>query len=106
MPHTPGPWMISKTVGDYTAAKESYILGVRDSPPTEQPVLIGTIRKHRFSSADRVPTDAEQEANARLIAASPKLLAACKAIRDGWGKNLTEPMALLNLAIAEAEERE
>jgi hypothetical protein len=37
-----------------------------------------------------------------LIAAAPELLEACQAIRDGWQRNLTEPIALINVAIRKA----
>ena len=33
----------------------------------------------------------------------PELVAAAKHLQQNWGKNLTEPMARLNAAIAEAE---
>ena len=39
------------------------------------------------------------EAYARLFANAPKLLAAAKAMRDGWEKNLTDAMAQINAAI-------
>ena len=53
----------------------------------------------------------ERDANARLIAAAPDLLAACIAVRDGreereewegWDENLSKAIALVNAAIAKA----
>jgi len=41
--------------------------------------------------------------NAKLIKAAPELLEACKAVRDGWEHNLSEAIALVNAAIAQAE---
>ena len=43
-----------------------------------------------------------QEANATVCHAAPELLEAAEAVRDGWPKNLTEPMARLNAAISKA----
>jgi hypothetical protein len=33
----------------------------------------------------------------------PELVAAAKHVQENWGKNLTEPMARLNAALAEAD---
>lgn len=55
-----------------------------------------TMFPERDALADKIEAkrdDAEEE-----------LLEAAKAVRDGWSKNLTEPMARLNAAIAAVEE--
>ena len=69
--HTPGPWRVQ---GKYLEGGE-YAPGMR--------LLIGVINSHRFGSADRVPKKDEQDANARLIAAAPRMLDALREI-DAW----------------------
>jgi hypothetical protein len=92
MPHSPAPW---KLVWIEPPRVQYAGWFVKMDDEVEFPIAfvtetIGGIRSPQLY-------------NARLIAAAPKLLAACKAVREGWGKNLTEPMALLNAAINEAE---
>jgi hypothetical protein len=77
--HTPGPWKIipSKTVLKYE------------------------LKRANTSVAWHAP---EHEANAKLIAAAPKLLEALQVARDVIvnGGEIPEDMALIDAAIAEA----
>jgi hypothetical protein len=70
--HTPGPWFDSLDAGGggecfYISPIEATIPNTLLDPDDE------------FESRDRESYFAEQEANARLVAASPDLLAACQA---------------------------
>ena len=49
--------------------------------------------------------DSECEANVRLIAAAPDLLAACKAYASVWPGDSTPHMVAIRAAIAKAEGR-
>lgn len=62
-------------------------------------------KKKRASSISSLDAQWEKlKATAlRVKAERDALLAAAKAVRDGWEHNLTEPMALLNAAIDQAE---
>jgi hypothetical protein len=62
MPHTPGPWTISKNADGWSILAE-----------TSEIAMVGTSTSH---------IEAEKEANARLIAAGPDLLEACKRAYD------------------------
>ena len=83
--HTPGPWIAlrERTAGTFF---NSYAIMQRDEIIAHTTTDIG----------------AKTEADARLIAAAPDLLAACEALVAGWEHNLTEPMALVRAAIAKA----
>lgn len=78
--HTPGPWDYSRTVGDYTAKDRLFVRSQAiERSNCDRDVIVSEIQDHRFCSADRRPTDPqEQLANARLIAAAPELLEALK----------------------------
>ncbi len=98
--HTSGPWSIEKH------GKAGRLL---EGPGFISPALIGNIFDHRSGSADRVPQEETQTANARLIAAAPELLEAGKAIlakeselatRHAWSE-----YRALEAAIAKAEGR-
>jgi hypothetical protein len=53
---------------------------------------------------DKSIFDRDEIARAWPPTPAEELLEAAKAVRDGWPKNLTEPMARLNAAIAAIEE--
>ena len=79
MSHTPGPWMIGerhRLPDTDTGEQWGYTLTAVGSTTIEQ-VLGATFH---VATVGANPGDAECEANARLIAAAPDLLAACKAI--------------------------
>jgi hypothetical protein len=95
--HTPGPW--------YVGINESVI----DSPAGEKFLGIGTDGERTICRVSQLATqDAEDEANAQLIAAAPDLLIACqRALNwielhagEDWGKKIQERM---RNAIAKAE---
>lgn len=82
--HTPAPWSVSATENDY--GHVSYLIDVG----------------HRWQP------QAEHDANARLIAAAPELLAAAKAMAsegDYCEGDCSDARRLLNAAIAKAEGR-
>ena len=94
--HTPGPWIIDKA--KWAACQ----WGTMPDPSRGEPNLAGgvlpaiavfrcpdnddhdlCVRSRRADQQDRIAwTDEERWANASLIAASPDLLAACKAAYD------------------------
>tara|TARA_R100001594_G_scaffold102461_1_gene137177 strand:+ start:192 stop:506 length:315 start_codon:yes stop_codon:yes gene_type:complete len=67
--HTPGPWTVTGP-GPYDTESRVTLTVAQDSPTKTQVALVG--------NAHALMTRAEAEANARLIAAAPELLAACK----------------------------
>ena len=78
--HAPGPWIAEQCEGSG--------FGIRNN-------LWGIA--HVFSSPDACPTDpTEAYANARLIAAAPDLLAACKAAKEFLGSVPPEHVSGLN----------
>ena len=111
--HTPGPW--------YADLRERYTLGgdmVEITLHDENEMVIDQIASIMLETGEDSPDDQrayrEQEANARLIAAAPDLLAACKEmlneIRAYQGESEFEEGSitkshcdLLKSAIAKAE---
>lgn len=89
--HTPGPWIVVFADGHSAAA-------ARDEMDAR-----GMIRHANETTGGNVTGEAFPLA---LMRAAPDLLAACRAIVDGWEHNLTEPMALVRAAIARAEGRQ
>lgn len=84
--HTPGPWVWKADGGIYSAA------------PNTLTRFVATVYHY---SPEIVP-------NARLIAAAPDLLAACKMVADmavGWGALTPGDIAEVKAAIAKAEGR-
>lgn len=78
--HTPGPWFVYPqhsyrfTIGDYNGGAGPCCV-IADCAPRE--CLTGT--------GDHTKSDAESEANARLIAAAPELLAALQRMLAEFG---------------------
>jgi len=73
--HTPEPWMISSTIGDYKPKHRVFLLGVAQSAATEHPVLIAEVPRHKTGQADRIPVHQQEwDANIRLLSAAPRLL--------------------------------
>jgi len=70
MPHTPGPWEYNP----YGAIKGGPLVEFSRGFAREQLALV-CVRQH---TPDDLDTAAERNANARLIAAAPELLAALK----------------------------
>lgn len=98
--HTPGPWMLTGEI-DRIHSGEVICPGKHESP-----VAV-------CCDFNRYEREEEREANARLIAAAPDLLAACKAFADAMRRNefpdmmlLVEALQLASVAIARAEARQ
>lgn len=102
--HTPGPWFAF--AADYQ--------GTRDEAPI---FVIGPEEYHTVAQVRAGNTDdklpEQTPANAKLVAASPDLLAACKALRKAigeynpyWDKMLFDALSETDEAIARAEGRE
>lgn len=115
--HTPGPWRVVTRLGFYKPKSKVYVVGEEINPALastpdacEHAPLIAEIEYHRFGSADRWPVAREeQDANARLIASAPDLLAACEALLpivesmdDGDGDGLPSCVVAARLALARA----
>lgn len=108
MSHTPGPWEIKQT--DDIGWR---ILGPLEEGPhthhlTGMRVLDVSVRQQVIATVHGI--DDEDQANAHLIEAAPKLLEACKALRDWckkeWppvGSPFDPPTEQLLAAIAKAE---
>ena len=90
--HTPGPWVSVHThPNPDVRAKIAYIEGGRHRRPLE------------IATVYRCDSDAEQEANARLIAAAPELLAVARKALDAWtGDGPPIDLDELRAAIAKA----
>jgi hypothetical protein len=93
--HTPGPWAVSGHINRFTAGE---IIKAGDEE-------IASV--HDFNRYNR---DAEREANARLIAASPKMLAALRVLlpylpepEDAVDPQQHAALVAARAAIAEAE---
>ena len=90
--HTPGPWIIVGRIIDAVPRSSSL-------PP------------ERIAILDQGPTEGESEANARLIAAAPDLLAACIAALPALSAHAntgcdcpdTEAAKMLRAGIAKAK---
>ena len=80
--HTPGPWTL------FHDETETRVEG----PDLGQRALIGALPIHRFGSADRVPCLSVQDANARLIAAAPALLAALERLQRAYDQKAMTPV--------------
>lgn len=101
MSHTPGPWEVHTNIG-----RKSEMGVIADAAPFVICVI---------SNAKQWPIEAD--ANARLIAAAPELLAACEALerwsrdRDGgayleglkWTKDIQDAVCDARAAIAKAK---
>lgn len=92
--HTPGKW----EVGGHEP--NCVFVNLR----TDDPILIAECHSRKSGQYDT--TEPEQVANARLIAASPQLLAACKAVLayfDGLYCSDKKERVILQAAISAAE---
>ena len=81
-PHTPGPWRVDR---------RPVTVAVRDSAGN-----------YITENVRAVPN---QEANARLIAAAPDLLAACKAAQRALIVGDVDALPLIDAAVVNAENR-
>ena len=75
-------------------------------PETDRPRLGSTgyaIHQDSEVIADGIPTPELAEYLCHAANVLPELVAAVKHLQQSWGKNLTEPMARLNEALALAE---
>ena len=99
--HTPGPWTATGNGGE----DEAYLVVKRDN---HSDILSHIARMYDVWICDEHGGTAK--ANARLIAAAPELLAACRAIAqlaDGQGRaNMLEVAGQARAAILKAEKKE
>jgi hypothetical protein len=105
--HTPGPWKFHRT---HTCDVAHWYV-ITDAEGFGPIVDVGGHdRNGQIAEAKYLVTDQEIiEANARLIAAAPELLEACKALLpEGWDDGVMDHIPgikLARLAIAKAEGR-
>jgi hypothetical protein len=103
--HTPGPWCVESVTHDIALdiCREHAPAGAGD------PVLVAFCHFDDPSNEAGDISVTEAEANARLMAAAPELLAACKALMpEGWDEGHMDHMPgikLARIAIAKAEGR-
>lgn len=95
--HTPGPWTIEYPMGD-----DQHVI-VQANKPTYEWSFIATVTSDEQDGKSRIPP-AQSLANARLIAAAPDLLAACKCVCGmlGTAYDLPRALSLVRAAIAKA----
>lgn len=90
--HTPGPWVIQ----DDDALPTDGLIRIQSRPGSAFIVV----------SKDPFHEDAEQEANARLVAGAPNLLKVAKEVLSHWDdwSDMYDVMAKLRTAINKVEE--
>ena len=90
--HTPGPW----------SHEWGYIVAP-DPKGIHPDIYIDDLAG--IDDEGRVPSDAQQKANGRLLAAAPQLLAAARLVVERWCEgDLADAVRALDSAIAEAED--
>ena len=100
--HTPGPWRVTDEICRFSGGE---VIRPNNGDGVDSPVAF-------VCDFNRYDRDEERQANARLIAAAPELLAAAKAVIRAFGFAPPENMDLptewddLSSAIAKAEGRE
>lgn len=91
--HTPGPWLLHRD-----NRRERYDIGVKGQ------FALRLVAEVSFGFFE--PAESEQHANARLIAAAPDLLAACRRLRSVINDHVSlADVDALDSAIAKAEGR-
>lgn len=100
MSHTPGPWKLDCPLTD--PLLHDVCIGY-EVPGQGSPIVLASI--YYDEERGECPTLQEANANARLMAAAPDLLAACKAVVDYDipGRDAGSLMQQLRAAIAKAE---
>lgn len=97
--HTAGPWEVSFVEND-----SGHVIRMGEAIETPWSFPSEQIIRYEHSLYPDDPDDATQfaiaEANARLIAASPDLLAACEAMMARWPKDQHEGSPLYDEAVA------
>lgn len=116
MPYTPGPWGVYPPYDDGRDSR-SYVIAAMVETPVD-----GELHYRRLVAAGLSDSDgetAEDEANARLIAAAPAMIDALQRVvrevvevRTRWGAKFVvqfptngQTMAMVEAAIAQAEGR-
>jgi hypothetical protein len=100
--HTPGPWTVA-SVENTLRGRVYFVRAIREG----KPVVVADCGL----TAESPPTRAECEANARLIAAAPELLAALKTLiravadagKEGTAGDLGRAESQARAALAKAE---
>lgn len=97
--HTPGPWQISDNVNNHCGTGCWYQITRGDEYVCEI-----------YAIEEKNPDIEKHEANARLIAAAPDLLAACEALLVEWeyiermhGEHGGREVSMVRAAIAKAK---
>lgn len=104
--HTPGPWIVWNDGHGNLSVRSANERDTSDATYLEIATEVGGLRKGQ-NFKDR----SEEQANARLIAASPDLLEALQMVEDAYRDHLSEtgehsipysPLAKIRSAIAKA----
>jgi hypothetical protein len=103
--HTPGPWRVESVNGPYP---HDICLGY-DVPGAGSPYLLASVFDDENDPPPALVDAVQANANARLIAASPDLYEACRALLDAVrqdNRGLAEAWNKAVAALAKAEGRE
>lgn len=99
MSHTPGPW---KASGTKALGYSEVVAPGSDFHQGHLVAIINTRYGVRYGVTERMPRE-QTDANARLIAAAPDLLEACRMVVDRWEEgDLAEAVRACDAAIAKA----
>lgn len=101
MPHTPGPWCVE------SATSEAYhdVALAYETPGQGHPIVIASMHFDDNDYPRQLVTRSQATANARLMAAAPDLLAACKMglTRLRMNDRFPDIALVIEAAIAKAE---